>query len=184
MRLCIKRENQCEDGALAAVASTYKKAVEPVEGLIQEEDETATYKDAFLLISNRIDAPAEVAKVYTKRRRIEVFYRTSKQELGLTNCHSRSENAHLAHIELLFLAETLLCYAKWECNKEGADEALSHREMVRYLFNASHRIICCNQSIQIYFDITGGKFSRFINKFWPLQLNLWLWNCHQLPATA
>ena len=169
---------------IAAVASTYKKAVEPIEGLIQEEDETATYKDAFLLISNRIDAPEEVAKVYAKRWRIEVFYRTSKQELGLTNCHSRSENAHLAHIELLFLAETLLCFAKWECNKEGADEALSHHEMVRYLFNASHRIICNEQTIQIYFDITGGMFSRFIEKYWPPQLNLWLWKWSQLPATA
>jgi len=169
---------------IAAVASTYKKAADPIDGLIQEEDETATYKDAFLLISNRSDAPVEVAKVYTKRWRIEVFYRTTKQELGLTNCHSRCENAHLAHIELLFLAETLLCFAKWECNKEGAVEALSHREMVRYLFNASHRIICYEQTIQIYFDTTGAIFSSFIEKFWPKNLDLYLWSWCYFPATA
>jgi len=169
---------------IAAVASTYKKAVEPVDGLIQEEDETATYRDAFLLISNRMDAPDEVAKVYAKRWKIEVFYRTSKQELGLTNCHSQSENAHLAHIELLFLAETLLCFAKWEYNKGSVDEPLSHCDIVRLLFNASHRIICYEQTIQIYFDMSGGLFSSFINKFWPKHLELWLWDCYNIPATA
>ncbi len=90
-------------------------------------------------ISNRIDVPDEVAKVYAKRWKIEVFYRTSKQEPGLTNCHSLPEQAHLTHIELLFLAETLLCFAKWEYNKRGADEPLSHCNMVRFLFNASHQ---------------------------------------------
>jgi hypothetical protein len=110
---------------IAAIASIYKQVTEPTEGLIQE-DETATYKDAFLLISKRMDCPEEVAKVYAKRWKIEVFYRTTKQELGLTNCHSRSGSAHFAHMELLFLAETLLCFSKWECNKEGTNEALSH----------------------------------------------------------
>jgi hypothetical protein len=169
---------------ITAIASTYKQATEPSEGLIQEEDETATYKDAFLLISNRMDCPEEVAKVYAKRWKIEVFYRTTKQELGLTNCHSRSESAHFAHMELLFLAETLLCFSKWECNKEGANEALSHSQMVGYLFNASHRVVCNDQTIQIYYDISGAMFSRFINKFWPPQLDFFLWNWYQLPTTA
>lgn len=53
---------------------------------------------------------AEVTVTYAKRWRIEVFYRMVKQELGLTNCHSRSEASHFAHMELLFTAETLLCY--------------------------------------------------------------------------
>ncbi|MCG9968549.1 hypothetical protein L9W92_10840 [Pelotomaculum terephthalicicum JT] len=40
------------------------------------EDESATYRDAYLLLSNRYDVPEEVAAVYVKRWRIEVFYRT------------------------------------------------------------------------------------------------------------
>ncbi|WP_345789118.1 transposase [Pelotomaculum propionicicum] len=169
---------------IAAVASTYRKEPVNVDGIIQEEDESATYQDAYLLISNRHDVPEEVAAVYVKRWRIEVFYRTIKQELGLTNCHSWSEEAHFAHMELLFTVGTLLCYARWECNKEGAEEALSHREMVRYLFNASHRICCYEQQIQVYFDTTGDRFSRFIEKFWPPHPFLWLWNWCHLPITA
>lgn len=169
---------------IAAIASTYRKEPVTVEGMIHEEDESATYRDAYLLISNRYDAPEEVAAAYVKRWRIEVFYRTVKQELGLTNCHSQSEASHFAHMELLFTAETLVCYARWECNKEGAKEALSHREMVRYLFNASHRICCYEQQIQVYFDTTGNRFSRFIEKYWPPHPFLWLWNWCYLPLTA
>jgi hypothetical protein len=164
--------------------TTNRKEPSAVDGILQEEDESATYRDAYLLISNRYDAPEEVAAAYVKRWRIEVFYRTVKQELGLTNCHSQSEASHFAHIELLFTAETLLCYARWECNKEGAEEALSHCEMVRYLFNASHRICCYEQQIQVYFDTTGDRFSRFIEKFWPPHPFLWLLNWCYLPATA
>lgn len=168
---------------IAAIASTYRKEPAQVDGILKEEDESATFRDAYLLISNRYDAPEEVAAVYIKRWRIEVFYRTVKQELGLTNCHSQSEASHFAHMELLFTAETLPCYAKWECNKEGAEEALSHCEMVRYLFNASHQICCYEQQIQVYFT-TGDRFSRFIEKFWPSHPFLLLWNWYYLPASA
>lgn len=169
---------------IAAVASKYRKEPVTVDGILQEEDESATYRDAYLLISNRHDAPEEVAAVYVKRWRIEVFYRTVKHGLGLTNCHSRSEASHFVHIELLFTAETLLCYARWECNKEGAEGTLAHREMVRYLFNASHRVCRYGQQIQVYFDTTGDWFSRFIEKFWPPKPFLLLCNWFYLPATA
>lgn len=53
-----------------------------------------TLKDAYLLISNRVDAPEEAARAYTKRWKIEVFYRTAKQNLGLTSCYAQSETAH------------------------------------------------------------------------------------------
>ena len=52
---------------IAAVASSYRKEPASIEGIIQEEDESATYRDAYLLISNRYDVPAEVAAVYVKR---------------------------------------------------------------------------------------------------------------------
>lgn len=38
-----------------------------------EEDESATYRDAYLLISNRYDAPQEVATVYVKRWGMKYF---------------------------------------------------------------------------------------------------------------
>jgi len=109
-----------------------------MELFIQVEDESATYRDAYLLLSNRYDVPEEVAAVYVR----------------------------------------------WECNKEGAEKALSHREMVRYLFNASHRICCYGQQIQVYLDTTGDRFSMFIEKFWPPHPFLRLRDWHYSPITA
>jgi len=42
------------------------------------------------------------------------FYRAIKQNLGLTSCYAQTEAAHLAHMELLFTAKTLICFATWE----------------------------------------------------------------------
>jgi hypothetical protein len=81
-------------------------------------------------------------------------------------------------VELLFTAKTLLCYATWECNKEGAEQDPSLCEVIRYFFNAGCRISCSNQQIQVYFDTATQRFSRLIDKFWPqfLELKLWSWN--------
>ncbi|MCR4443155.1 MAG: hypothetical protein QHH10_12845 [Peptococcaceae bacterium] len=136
------------------------------------------------LISNRVDDSEEAASAYTKRWKIEVFYRTTKQNLGLTSYYAQSETAHFAHVELLFTAKTLLCYATWECNKEGAEQAPSLCEVMRYFFNAGCRIRCSEQLIQVYFDTATERFSRLIDKFWPQSLELRLWSWEYYPGTA
>jgi len=168
---------------IAAIAATYEK--QTLETIVLPEEEVpATFKDAYLLISNRVDAPDDVAKTYAKRWRIEVFYRAVKQVLGLTSCYAQSESAHFAHVELLFTAKTLLCYATWECNKEGADQALSLCEVIGYFFNAGCRIRCYKQQIQVYFDTNTQRFSSLINKLWPNSLEFKLWNWEYYPETA
>ena len=93
---------------IAAIAATYEKQATTTDNLIlQEEEVPATFKNVYLLISNRVDVPEEAAKAYTKRWRIEVFYRAIKQNLGLTSCYAQTEAAHLAHMELVFTAKTL-----------------------------------------------------------------------------
>jgi len=169
---------------VAAIAATYSKQAGDSSDLLPEEEAAATFRDAYLIISNRVDAPEEAAYAYVKRWRIEVFYRAVKQDLGLTSCYAQSEAAHFAHVELLFTAKTLLCYAFWELNKEGAEQAPTLSEMVRYFFNASYRIDCSKQQIQINFDTTAGRFARLINNFWPsfLEIGLWSWDIY--PVTA
>jgi len=71
---------------------------------------------------------------------------------------------------MLFMAETMLSYANWELNKDGA-LTLTHGEMVREIINASHRI-CLKDKLQVYFAITGSRFSRFFKNFWPEYYNL------------
>lgn len=66
-----------------------------------DEEKPATYRGTYVLISNRSDAPDEMLPVYAKRWRIEVFFRRAKQDLGLANCHSITEEHHHAHLELL-----------------------------------------------------------------------------------
>ena len=108
---------------------------------------------------------------------IEVFYRTAKQNLALTSCYAQSEATHFAHVELLFTAKTLLCYANWGFNKEGAEQAPTLCEVIRYFFNAGCQIHCYEQLIQVCFDTATQRFSRIIDRFWPksLERKLWSW---------
>ena len=56
--------------------------------------------------------------------------------------------------------------------------------MVRYFFNASCRIDCNEQQIQVYLDTTAKRFASFIKKLWPLKLEFKLWSWNIYPATA
>lgn len=139
---------------------------------IENPDEKAAhFKGAYLLISNRSDAPEQSVQVYAKRWKIEIFYRNAKQELGLTSCHSQSKAAHEAHIEMIFLTETILNYANWELNKDGAI-TLTHGEMIRGVINAKHRTCIRKNTVQVYFATTCTKFASLFKKFWPNCFNL------------
>lgn len=169
---------------IAAIAATFEKQASESEIFLPETELPATFKNAYLLISNRVDRPNDATNAYAKRWRIEVFYRMAKQNLGLTSCYAQSETAHFAHVEMVFTANTLLCYATWHCNEEGVEQALSPCEVVGYFFNAGCRIHSCKKQIQVYFDITTQRFASLINKFWPkfLELKLWYWEYY--PGTA
>jgi hypothetical protein len=65
-------------------------------------------------------------------------------------------------VELLFTAQTLLCYATWEGKKKDAEQALS----------------------KVYLDMTIQRFSSLIEKFWPVSLDLNLWDWYYYPETA
>lgn len=162
----VKKQEYTSIAAVAVVRLPEDMDTEqPVIDLASPDEKAAHFKGAYLLISNRYDAPEQVVIAYAKRWKIEVFYRNAKQELGLTSCHSQSKSAHEAHIEMLFIAETMLSYANWELNRDGAI-TLTHGEMVREIINASHRI-CLKDKLQVYFAITSTRFSRFFEKFWP-----------------
>ncbi|WP_144028333.1 transposase [Paenibacillus ferrarius] len=123
---------------IAAIVAMRLKDDEASSNIEQLDDESpATYKGACLIISNRHDAPKEALQTCVKRWRIEVLFRTAKQELAFEKCHSESEAHHHAHFELLFTAETLLAFALFEINKEKTsdDKGCTHGEMVRGLFH-------------------------------------------------
>ena len=157
------------------------------------EEQPASYRGAYVLISNRVDVPDEVLSVYAKRWRIEVFFRRAKQDLGMANCHSVTENHHHAHLELLFAADTLLGYAHWQLNKEKTsdEEGYTHGEMVRGLFHTRCQIRTKSQkgirTISLDIDIEVKQFARLIQLFWPDEIRM-LWgekdNLHYLPSTA
>ena len=161
----------------AIVAIRLKEDIEMMKDEFEKnKEDAATYRGAYLLISNRVDNPEGALDAYVKRWSIEVFFRTAKQELGLNTCHSTSESHHYAHIELLFTAETLLAYARWELNDKGVEEGFTHGEMVRNFFNATYSVVIkaqqCFQTVQVHFDTEVRQFARLINKFWPRNLLL------------
>jgi hypothetical protein len=167
----------------AVVATRLKEDEESTEARENDnEDETpATYKGAYLLISNRHDIPLKAVGTYVKRWRIEVFFRTAKQELALEQCHSTSETHQHGHLELLFATETLLAYALWQLNKEKTsdEEGYTHGEMVRGLFHTRCQVRTKYhmgiQRIYVDFDIQAQQFARLFDLFWPEHYLMLLW---------
>ncbi|NRT88937.1 hypothetical protein DE167_004958 [Clostridium beijerinckii] len=136
----------------------------PVVDLANPDEKAEHFKRAYLLISNRYDSTEEATNAYAKRWKIEVFYRNAKQELWLTSYHSKYKEAHESHIEMIFMAETMLCYANWELNKDGVI-TLTHGGMVREIINASHRISKRN-SLHVYFDTAVVRYTQaFLRNF-------------------
>lgn len=133
-------------------------------GQAEQGEDPATYKGAYLLISNRYDVPKEVVQSNGKRWRIEVFFRAAKQELVFEKCHSESEAHHHAHFELLFTVETLLAVALFELNKETTsdDEGYTHGKMVRCLFHTRCQVrVKTHKSIQrISIDCAGAGICK------------------------
>ncbi|WP_235941745.1 transposase [Paenibacillus puerhi] len=166
---------------VAAVAVMRLKDNEECDLNASEDEAPATYRGAYLLISNRFDAPEEALQTYVKRWRIEVFFRTAKQELAFESCHSESETHHHAHFELLFTAETLLAVALFELNKEKTsdDGGYTHGEMVRGLFHTRCQVRAVNHKgnrrISIDCDTNVRKFARLIELFWPEHYLMLLW---------
>jgi len=166
--------------AVVAMRLKEDELSEPGSSQLKEDEAPATYKGAYLLISNRCDAPEEALRTYTKRWRIEVFFRTAKQDLAFEKCHSESEAHHHAHFELLFTAETLLAVAHYELNKEKtSDEGYTHGEMVRGLFHTRCQVRVSNhkgrQRISIDCDTQAQQFARLIELFWPQHYLMLLW---------
>lgn len=167
----VKKQEYTKVAAVAVIRLPEDIDVEkPVIDLANPDEKAAHFQGSYLLISNRYDAPEEAVNSYAKRWKIEVFYRNAKQELGLTSCHSQSKEAHEAHIEMIFIAETMLCYANWELNKDGVI-ILTHGEMVREIINASHRILH-KDKLQVYFDTSVARFTRLFKKLWPKSYDL------------
>ena len=163
---------------VAAVAVIRLKEDQTKEtGLISQssdEEPAATYKGSYLLISNRVDMPAQVVVAYQKRWQIEILFRNAKQELGLTKCHSNNENHANAHVALLFTAETLIRFAQWEHNvNAGAEEALTHGKVVRLLFRTRSALTTTSTHhgksdvVQLYFHTAAQRFASLLEKYWP-----------------
>jgi hypothetical protein len=160
-----------------------------------DEENAAEYRGAYLLLSNRHDAPKEVLDAWLKRWNIEVLFRTAKQELGMSNCHSASENHIHAHFTLLFTAETLVRYLLWTERKTAGEDDCTHGQVIRNLLCIRCQISRNvteqrQQSITIDIDTVANRFARIIDKLWPTTLEVG-WFCttksftnHYLEATA
>ena len=166
---------------IAAIVAARLKEDEESDALAEDsEDNPATYKGAYLIISNRHDMPEKSLEVYSKRWRIEVFFRMAKQELAFGKCHSTSEAHQHAHMELVFATETLLAYALWQVNKEKtSNESCTHGEMVRGLFKTRCQVRTRNHKgskrIYIDFDTEVRRFASLISAYWPESLLMTWW---------
>lgn len=144
-----------------------------------DPEAVAQYKDVFLLVSNRQNAPDQVVKAYQKRWRIELLFRNAKSELGLNECHSRNENHLNAHVALLFTAETLVRRLEWEYNATVDPKLrMTHGEVIIQMF----RTHCMRSTlhshhgtldvVRLHFPIRVRKLASFFKRFWPRQITL------------
>ncbi len=168
--------------------------VEDRTTLSKATDRKSLFRGIHLLISNRYDDPMGATAAYVKRWRIEVFYRAAKQDLGLTACRAETEQAHFAHIEMVFIAETFVKLAMKEYHDSsgqgnGDEGILTHGQVIQGLIIASvwieHVAHQGKARILVKFDTTSDMFSRVILRLWPDIFQLLPWpNCNLLPATA
>jgi hypothetical protein len=192
----VTKQRYVRIAAVAAIRLKEDEQLDQDSTQANRDENPATYKGAYLLISNRYDVPEEVLQTYVKRWRIEVFFRTAKQELAFEKCNSESEAHHHAHFELLFTAETLLSVALYELNKEktSVEEGYTHGEMVRGLFHTRCQVRIMHQKgiqrISIDCDTQVRRFARLIELFWPEHCLMLLWatpkpeNYQGLPRSA
>jgi hypothetical protein len=178
----VTKQRYVRIAAIVAMRLKEDEQISDSEAIDHDSDDSpATYRGAYLLISNRHDAPRDALQTYVKRWRIEVFFRTAKQELSFEKCHSESEAHHHAHFELLFTAETLLAIAQLELNKEKTsdEEGYTHGEMVRGLFHTRCQVRVKHhkgiQRISIDCDIQVQRFASLIALFWPDHYAMRLW---------
>lgn len=144
---------------------------------VDQDEVVAEYKGAYLLISNRHDAPQEVLAAWLRRWNIEVLFRTAKQKLGMLDCHSDNENHIHAHLTLMFTAETLIRYLLWEQRKTAGEEDCTHGQVIRNLLciRCHIRLVARKNepnSILIDLDTEAKRFATFIYSFWPPFLKL------------
>jgi hypothetical protein len=141
------------------------------------DEQVAEFKGAYLLLSNRHDAPGEVLKAWLKRWRIEVLFRAAKQDLGMLTCHSPSVSHAHAHLTLLFTAETLVRYLVWKDQKAEGQEDGTHGQVIRQLLCIRCRLrqvrsTTVEHPLTIHLDIVANRFATLIRDLWPPTLEL------------
>jgi len=166
-------------GAVLAMRLTEDEKEHRKDSVSSDTDPAASYKGAYLLVSNRADAPKEMVGAYQKRWRVEVLFRNAKQELGLGKCHSCNENHIEAHVALVFTAETLLRWAQWAYNeKMGPEERCTHGKMSSLFFRTQCTVDVQSPHhgksdiVQVYFDTGVRKFKELFSLFWPKCIQL------------
>lgn len=137
----------------------------------------------YVLVSNNLKADKEmVIETYGLRWAIECFYRHSKQDLGLNDCHCRSEEAVTAYTSLLFLAETMLTIVRAVQQRMDPQEVMPPGEILRKVF----RVPCmCRREkgqIEIIFDQNVEGF-KTIQYLWADNIELELFNWESMGYT-
>ncbi len=81
-------------------------------------------------VSNYQARSSQHVKVYSKRWKIEKFFRTAKQDLGLNDCQARGLSAQYNHIKEVFYAYGLAQYIQHKYalnNVESAIDLIRHK---------------------------------------------------------
>lgn len=92
-------------------------------------------------ISNKKATARDHERFYSYRWNIEMFFRTAKQNLGLSDCQVRNINAQANHLKNVFLAYTILqCERKNKKlnNPEAALKRLKSKNYEQLIDQWSH----------------------------------------------
>ncbi|GAB7011055.1 IS701 family transposase [Halorubrum trueperi] len=101
-----EEDEEAADEEDTAETSTDDEESEEEDDGDEDEDDEPEFR---CLVTNKIDAPAaHLIRLYTRRWRIETFFRDSRQDLGLGDCEVRNERGAKRHWHLVMLAYSLL----------------------------------------------------------------------------
>jgi len=95
--------------------------------VIKIKDESTIY-----LISNDYIDPCKVIELYRIRWNIEVFHRTAKQYLGLSDCQMRAIEKQHQHVLLVMHAYARASVQASLMNLSCVEDAIKHHRIVKY----------------------------------------------------
>jgi SRSO17 transposase len=126
-------------------------------------------KKILALVTDIIDLPAsEIIKTYAKRWTIEVFFKESKQQLGLGQYQNRFYRAAVTHLHLVCFSYALLTHMQiMQCakGKRKKEKVVNDSKMSTASMQNELRLLVWDDFVEYLYELKRKKKDKFTGDF-------------------